>query len=137
MWWSGLTTAEVKAGLEMVKSAFRHEDIGGKTYGFSPPVSPSAKTGPTAYLLPAYDEYLIAYKDRSAAFDSTPSTLPAFANGFYSTIVIDGRVVGTWRRTLKSKTVIIETRFFAPLDRTETRALNAAAERYSRFSMCP
>ena len=64
MWWSGLTVRDAKAGLEMVEPALVREVVGDRTYwlvatrSVAPPVSPSA------YLLPNYDECLIAYRDR-------------------------------------------------------------------------
>ncbi len=35
-WWSGLTAADARAGLEMVKSEFVQEVVDGKTYWLSP-----------------------------------------------------------------------------------------------------
>ncbi len=69
VWWSGLTTTDARAGFEMVTAEFSHEIIEGKTYWFSSS-SPITKDGMlTAHLLPPYDEYTIAYKDRSAVLD--------------------------------------------------------------------
>jgi hypothetical protein len=49
------------------------------------------------------------------------------------TIVADGRVVGTWKRTFKKDTVVLTVTPFAPLSEARNRALNAAVERYCRF----
>jgi len=48
-------------------------------------------------------------------------------------LVIDGRVVGTWRRTLTKDTVVIETSTFEELTTPEKEALAAAAERFGAF----
>ncbi len=135
VWWSGLTVADVRAGLEMVRSQLMHEEIDGQAYWFSPSTPPEKDPSPTAYLLPNYDEYIVGYTDRSAIFDDAHTEhLDARGNVLFNhTIVIDGRIVGTWKRTLKKDTVIITPSFFVPLSEAETGAFVAAAERYSKF----
>jgi hypothetical protein len=58
-----------------------------------------------AYLLPLFDEYLIAYKDRRAAFDTSRWTRTASHDPFSAPIVIDGQVVGGWKRIRKGGSV--------------------------------
>jgi hypothetical protein len=48
-------------------------------------------------------------------------------------MVVDGKVVGTWKRTLKKDTVVITPNPFAKLKRVETLALAEAARRYGKF----
>ncbi len=67
VWWSGLTTGDARSGLEMVERDLNREVIDGKTYWLSR--AAAGEEEPSAYLLGLYDEYLIAYKDRSAALD--------------------------------------------------------------------
>ncbi len=133
--WSGLTGADAKAGLEMVASYLLHEVIDGQTY-WSATSTPSAQDLPqTLYLLPNYDEYIVGYKDRSAVFDvSHTKKLDARGNILFNhMIVLDSRVVGTWKRTLNKDTVVLTPCLFAPLNAAETRALAASANRYSAF----
>ena len=87
------------------------------------------------HLLPGFDEYMLGYTDRSIQlgerrdYGSTVS-----ANGmFSSTLVIDGRVEGTWRRTLRNDHVDIDVTPFRKLKHAETDALARAAERYGQF----
>jgi hypothetical protein len=85
-------------------------------------------------LLPAYDEYTVAYKDRSAALDPIYAKQANSGNGiFYPTIVVDGRVVGTWKRTLKKDSLAISPSPFAKLKRAETRAIAESANHYRKF----
>ncbi len=44
-----------------------------------------------------------------------------------------GRLIGTWRRTLGAKQVSVEVRPFAPLDAGDRRAIERAAGRYAGF----
>ncbi len=52
---------------------------------------------------------------------------------FNYTIVIDGKVVGTWKRTFKKGAVFIEFTPFAPFTLAEMDAFNVAVHRYGEF----
>lgn len=52
-------------------------------------------------------------------------------------IVIDGRTVGSWKRTVTRRAAVIEATLFTPLDGSETAALEAAVERFGRFTELP
>ena len=70
-----------------------------------PPRPPS----PTAYLLSIYDETIIGYKDRSAIVNEEDGgKLGTMGNALQNVIVIDGRIVGTWRRMFGKDTLGIE-----------------------------
>src|SRR6185295_13292460 len=89
---------------------------------------------PGAALLPPWDEYVVAYKDRSAAFGGA---LPAGASELgvigRPLLLVDGRVRGSWRRRLSATAVHIQLEPWTALSRAERRALASAAERYGRF----
>src|SRR5206468_11757907 len=110
-WWSGLTVTEVKKGFEMVSTHFNKEVIHDQTYWITNDM-PVIKTKLQAvYLLPDFDEYLVGYRDRSAAMDAKyiKQIIGAAGNGIFSpVIVINGKVAGTWKRTLKKDTVVVE-----------------------------
>jgi hypothetical protein len=83
-------------------------------------------------LLPPYDEYTVAYQDRSAALD--PKHAAAARNGILGpTILLDGRIIGTWTRQLTSGEVTIALTPFAKLTGERRRAVAAAADRYGHF----
>ena len=134
VWWSGLSVADARAGLAMVTSQLIHEDVDGRTYWFSTSTPPARDLSQTIYLLPNFDEYTVGYTDRSAVFDAPDATkFDARGNVLNQIIVLNGRVVGTWKRTIKKDTVNITPSFFAPLNEAETRALAASANRYGAF----
>jgi hypothetical protein len=133
-WWSGLTTADATAGLEMAKRSLARETINRQTYWFASSTSKTKHPSPTAYLLPAYDEYTVAYKDRSAVLNPEYAKLPNYGYGiFNSTIVINSQIVGTWKRTLNEGSLIITPSLFTKLKRAESRAIARAAGRYAKF----
>jgi winged helix DNA-binding protein len=135
VWWSGLTVADARTGLEMVTSQLMHEVVDGQTYWFSMSTPPAKDLSQAAYLLPNFDEYIVGYTDRSAVFDATHTNkLDPRGNVLFNhTIVMDGRVVGTWKRTIKKDAVMITPSLFTPLNDAETRAFAASANRYGAF----
>lgn len=135
IWWCGLAAAEARAGLEMVKSELAQETIGKQVYWFDP-AAPVADTGaaPVAHLLPFLDEYIVAYKDRSAVSPLAYNKLVDSGNIiFHQPILIDGLVVGIWTRKLNKQSVVITTELFRPLETDEAEAVTAAADRYGAF----
>jgi hypothetical protein len=56
---------------------------------------------------------------------------------FKPIIVIDGQVVGTWKRTLRKTKVLMNLDPFEPLSSTQMEAAAAAAEPYGRFLELP
>ncbi|MCL5994463.1 MAG: winged helix DNA-binding domain-containing protein [Chloroflexi bacterium] len=136
--WSGLTTADARRGLEAVKAQLRNETVDGQTYWF-PAATPATKeVSPAAYLLSIYDEYMSGYKDRSAIVDTGHAVmLSGLGNALRFIIVVDGQIVGTWRRTLGKDAVTIETNLFRRLTQAENRAVEVVAQRYGEFLNLP
>lgn len=138
-WWSGLTVADARAGLEAVRSELHRETVGGQDYWYAerPPAAPSvADGGATAHLLPNYDEFTVGYRDRSAVFDDVYRpmvTAPTNNILFVNTVVVDGEVVGQWRRTKRKGSVALATEPFRGLGEAESGAVHAAAARYGAF----
>ena len=132
VWWSGFTVAEAKSAIDYAgRSLVQHEE-GGKMYrsgGTDALKQPKA----TVHLLPNYDEYLIAYKDRSAYSTSLTSTPPT---GIFDghILVVNGRVGGGWRATAKKSSAIISVAPLVTLNKGELEALRRAVHRYSDFS---
>ena len=136
--WSGLTVADCRLGLEAVKAQLECETIDGQTYWFSTSTLFANNLSPTAHLLSIFDEYIAGYKDRSAIVeDKLWAKLTALGNGLRYVIVVDGQIVGTWRRVLKKDSVNIEFDPFIQLTKTENKAVTLAAQRYGKFLELP
>jgi hypothetical protein len=141
VWWSGLTIKEARLGIEGAGSVLNKQAVDGLEYWSATPRSASATTprGPTALLLPNYDEYLIAYKDRGLVVDAArAANLVARSNGaFPHHLVIDGRLSGSWSRTLKGNSVLIEVAPYRKLAPAQSRAVVSAADCYGEFLGLP
>jgi hypothetical protein len=133
-WFSGLTITECKKGLEMVKKDFESAQVGDKTYWFAEMKVKKPKPY-TCYLLPNYDEYGIGYRDRSAIIDPKYEKRMALRDSatYQNGIIIDGVMIGTWRRILKKDQVIIESKQFRPFSTNEKAAFKKAAANYGKF----
>ncbi|HEX6033472.1 MAG TPA: crosslink repair DNA glycosylase YcaQ family protein, partial [Anaerolineales bacterium] len=138
VWWSGLTTADARKGMEAVQSEFEQETITDQVYWFSAPTLTKISS-PSVYLLPNYDEYTVGYRDRSAIFERKHiDKLSAFRESILTQVmVLNGQVSGTWKRTLKKNQVIMEFAPFTALSKEQNRAVIAAAERYGGFLQLP
>jgi hypothetical protein len=134
-WWSGLSLTEARNGLEAVKSNFIAEIIDEKTYWINPEFS-AKSTGfrkksndtPTetlVHFLPAFDEYIIAYSDRSAIIPTNYSKAVSSNGIFHPTVVVNGQVVGTWKKPA-DKTKPIQINLFEQTDNTVKEAVNNA-----------
>lgn len=133
-WWTGLAIAEATAGLEMVKRELVGEVIGGQMFWRSPLEVAEDDAALRVLLLPAFDEYTVAYTDRSAVLDPKFAKREDSKHGIgYPPLVIDGQVVGTWKRTLKKDHVAIELNPFRRLSKDEKKAIASVADRYGAF----
>jgi hypothetical protein len=139
IWWAGLTVADARAGLGAVAEQLVQMQVAGLAYYGGGDETSGAPEEGRAFLLPPFDEFLVAYRDRSASLDPAYNTLivPG-GNGIFNPIaVIDGRVVGTWKRMLRPGEVVISFSPFVPLPERQLAALRDAVEPYSRFLGLP
>ena len=133
VWWSGLSTVEARRGIEACGAA--GEAIDGLTYWTVESRGAGAAPDSRAELLPIYDEYLVAYRDR-VAVPHGPSNLAASPGQFVTfqhAVIINGHVAGTWRTTRDSRDVDVDVTLLRPAKRGERRAIEEAADRYARF----
>jgi hypothetical protein len=132
-WWSGLAGADVERGLALCGARLIRETTGGRTYWLAPAAPPALSEA--AYLLPNYDEYTLAYKDRDLFYDPARAWTPDRREDvpFGNVLVLAGRVAGTWKRTLGKGAVALDVGWFAEPSQTGRRAVAGAAERYGAF----
>ena len=137
IWWSGLKAADARAGLETIKPQLVREVVGEQTYWF--PQSAQVKKDATkVYLLPPFDEYTVAYKDRSAVLAPAYTKSLHTGNGVFKPIVVvDGQVVGIWKREFKKNSLVIGVSPFNPLSKTDQQKIARAADRYAEFLGLP
>lgn len=134
VWWSGLTTKDARRGLATIGAAA--EEVDDLTYWSMPrAVRAASGAGPMAHLLPIYDEYLNAYRDRALVPHSPAMSNRSFGGdaAFQHALVVSGLVAGTWRATTSATSTRIRVVPLRPLTRVEQRAVHDAGERYEAF----
>jgi hypothetical protein len=131
--WSGLPISEARAGLASLKSELVEERIDGQVYCLSPEAVKAPER--SLYLLPGFDEYVLGYRDRSAVLEAqfANAICPGGNGMFMATMVSEGRIIGTWKRTIKPKVVEIAFNPFRPLYADERGVLDEAAARFGAF----
>jgi hypothetical protein len=134
-WWSGLTLTEARRGMALVEERFQRATRAGQTYWFSESPLPLPTLTQTVHLLPQYDEYTVAYKQRAIIRD------PAFPNDPFlmlgPVVVVDGRVMGSWKRARAKDGVTLTITLYRPLDGARRDELERAVERYGQFLGLP
>jgi hypothetical protein len=134
VWWSGLSMKDAKSALEIVKINFVSETINSEVYWFTNSFSLPKNEPPSLFLLPAFDEYIISYKNRNDSLSKENQLQVLTNNGIFKpTIVLNGQVTGVWKRTVKKDTVRIEIAFFEQQPKSFKPLLEKAAEVYRIF----
>jgi hypothetical protein len=117
--WSGLTVAAAARAFD----------------GLPPPRAVRvARPVPRVHLLSIYDEYISSYRDRSAIVSPAHGERLVKQGAALSwIIVLDGRIVGTFRRVVQRRGIEMQPTLFVNLTRAERAALASAAERQGAF----
>ncbi|HSE61635.1 MAG TPA: winged helix DNA-binding domain-containing protein [Candidatus Saccharimonadales bacterium] len=139
VWWSGLTVSEAKRGLDLSKHYLQSDKIEGTTYWFAADMQPYRLPGEPVFLLPSYDEFGIAYKDRSAFLQNNFSYLfvTKEGKGFFNTLLFGSQFGGSWRRTVGAKRIVVETLTSKPFTKAQERSLRQALREYEAFCQLP
>jgi hypothetical protein len=136
-WWSGLTIADGKRAIEIVRARRRDED--GLAYWSLDDKPARAARGSAALLLPIYDEYLVAYRDRVVVphSQSRITKVRGWNVTFQHAIVINGQVVGTWKIPKVLGSIAIDATLVRGLSARDRKMVIDAAKRYGRFRRMP
>jgi hypothetical protein len=134
--WSGLPVADVRVAWEQVGTLvtigagaqplwLRAEDCD----------VPDGKPGsPVVRLLPAFDNYLLGYRDRGHAVPGDHATRVHPGGGIIRpTVLVDGRVAGIWRIDRSSSRARLAVESFADLGSARVRALETEVHDVGRF----
>ncbi|HEV3462457.1 MAG TPA: winged helix DNA-binding domain-containing protein [Actinomycetota bacterium] len=98
--WSGLALGRARQAFELAAGDLREVELDGRrlwapagTTTTRPPAS-----GPVVRLLGRFDDYLLGWRDRDLTLDPAfAGRIQAGGGWIHPAVVVDGRVVGTWR----------------------------------------
>ena len=131
-WWSGLTQRDGRRGVEINGRALGSETVDGLTYWSSGDDRPPSRASRSIHLLPNYDECLIAYQDRGLSAPPDGVSRPP-RDDFAHHVLVDGRVAGSWRRTVSRAGVDVRIACYSPPGAGMKRGIERAAARYGAF----
>lgn len=131
--WASLTIGDAKKGIEVSSATLAKIAINSTDYWHAPNIDTSHRA--SAFLLPGFDEFMLGYKDRSPALiaEHAHKIVPGNNGVFKPTVVIDGQVVGTWKKVERGGGARIELDAFELFDSTHYAKLEQSAERYGDY----
>jgi hypothetical protein len=136
VWWSGLRVADARAGIANAGNRLERVVIDAKDYWFDSGADPKVSAAMVAHLLPNFDEYTVAYRDRAEMVHADrpfEAKLFSFGSILSNVVTVGGKVRGSWRRTIARDGVRVEARMLDRLKPAESRAVEAAGRRLGEF----
>lgn len=129
-WWAGITLGAARRGI--AAAALERRDFDGVTHYLSPGLEPARAA---IHALPGFDEYMLGYQNRSGGLPAefADRIVPGNNGIFLPTIVVNGQVVGTWRRTETAKAIAIDVVPFTTLSTRAIEGFERAIRSYAAF----
>jgi hypothetical protein len=133
IWWSGLSAGDCRKALDMVKDELVSEKVENSVYWYNK-TEISYSGVPELAFLPAFDEFIIAYKDRSAVINYEGHSRAVSSNGIFRPVVVyEGQVLGLWNKAIKKDTLQISIEWFIKPNKSIHTKVERAAGDYAKF----
>jgi hypothetical protein len=131
--WAGLPLRDVRAGMGAIGSELRRVEIGNRE-GWMLGRRRPAPTAPFVRLLPAWDTYLMGYRDRSfmAPGERWRRIMPG-GGMLHPAVLVDGAAVGLWQLRRAGSGVVVELKPFGELGAPTKKAIDAEVADIGRF----
>lgn len=135
-WWAGLTMADARTGLAAAGDRVEWFAGDDDRYVASGATDAAAARPRGALALAGFDEYFLGYADRSAVCEPEFAELvvPGRNGVFQPTLVLDGRVVGTWARAGTARRPRAELRWFRSMPADAAQRFARPLGAWARFS---
>lgn len=132
-WWTGLTLTVAREAIRLAGGLLHERVVDGVPFLSHVESQPQTDPdGDVLRLLPAFDEILVGYKDRSAYDLQSGASDPALTL-FSPTILLNGRLAGAWQKTLGSKSGRVSFEFSSGVDARWRTLLDAEIARLGHF----
>lgn len=136
--WASLTLAQIKQGLDALGDELQHDTVDDRTYWFATPSSGAKPNPPRVDLVQVYDEIVMSYSQSRDALQGEHTAISTErAPHLLHALLLDGRLLGHWRRTNHKDTVEVHMQLHRNLDKKESSALDKAIRRYQGFLGIP
>lgn len=134
--WSGLPLTQARRAWSMLDAERTEVLVAGEPCSVlsAQGAAPPDRAGPVVRLLPAFDTFLLGYRSRALHLDDRHLRRVWPGGGWiHPTVVVDGRVVATWRLRGRGRRAELVVEPFDRLQRTVALALEADAADVGRF----
>jgi hypothetical protein len=139
--WTGLPMADVKRAVAAAGDRLATVTVEGREMYLDPGLLDRTAEPAASGLrvLPGFDEYLLGFKDRSwmVAAEHMNAIVPGGNGVFQATVVRDGRVVATWKRSLTKTRVTVTVLPLVRLPARSRAGIEVAFDGYGRFHALP
>jgi winged helix DNA-binding protein len=137
--WSSLTASDGKAGLEIVGPELEREVVDGRAYWSAGFLRGKRPVAPRVDLVQGYDECIMSYSESKDVLFGllTDPPDPAERTVLLHAILLDGRLIGHWKPVRAKVSMTVVTAPYRRLSREESRALDAAIDRFGLFVGAP
>lgn len=133
-WWSNLSLTEIRRAIDSIKADFISETTDTGQYLLPRSFSWNNNGKSSVHLLPAFDEFLISYRDRSSSLSLIHNKKTITTNGIFSPIVVvNGQVSGLWKRTVQKNKLVITINTFLDINKTVRKQVEKRASEYGKF----
>jgi hypothetical protein len=126
-WWTSLTLTQARKALELAE--LRPVEIGGKSYVVHDDLDPVEV--PRAMLLANFDELISYVRDREDHAHLGDDYNAVMRSG--GLLLVDGRLCGSWSRSLTASSVDVTVRPVERIDRAIEREIESEAALFGRF----
>ena len=134
IWWSGLTAADAKIALEITKNEYDTLELNGTTFFFKYTNSIDENISKLPVFLPAFDEFIVSYTDRSATLTSEIAKQAITKNAIFKpTIIADGKVIAIWKANKNKTHIKIEIEYFGKQKQSLLEQIQKSAEKYAEY----
>ena len=130
-WWSGLRLSDARKGIELLGTKLQKETRNGKLYYFFEIKTTQSQD---AFLVPGFDEYFIAYSERSDILDKQYAKELNQGGGMVNgAVVANGKMVGGWKRTFSKKAINVTIKLFEKITDVQQRSLEQQVKKFGAF----
>jgi len=139
--WSSLTTAQARAGLELVGDRLQRAAVDGLELWYDPlrggllqsETVPDQPDGdPSALLVPLFDELTLSHPRLGFAVAPDHPHPPGY-DTYTGSVLVGTQDVGAWRRTVRGRRVVVETWLAPGLPAATLAAVDRATQRLATF----
>lgn len=137
-WWSGLKKTEARQGLASWHGDLESIHLETATYYLFSKIQQAPLKDRPILLIPAYDEIIISYADRSALLPTTIQPQVISANGFFRPVImLNGLVVGLWKIVKQKQSIKLEINWLKTPTNKNIKIILEEISHYGQFLELP